>query len=174
MKPLFNWRHQYDQKRDKEEGDAAATINTEPSLTQQSFREDADINVLAKRFGLTDVPLGPIDPSAFRDTTHDPDLRQVLEYQRTARDEFMRLPAKLRRRFHDSPQELWDFIQDPENQEEIVRLGLLTRPADAKPANSTTTSDSATPAPAGTSGDAASKSPPTPPKETPKETPASK
>lgn len=150
MKPRFNWRHQYDDKRDEAEGLAAATFNTEESLTQQSFKDDADLNVIARRFGLNDIPIGQIDPSVFRDTTNDPDLVDVLEAQREARDAFMSLPAKLRRRFHNSPKELWDFVTDPENAEEAIRLGFLTRaapPAAPSPSDATTTP----PAPAGAS-----------------------
>lgn len=127
MKPAFKWRHQYDTERDTEEGNRAAVTCEDPSLTQQQFTDDADINVIAKRFGLSEVPVTPFDPSHFRDTTNDPDLRTVLELQNQAREDFMALPAKLRRRFHDSPQELWDFVQDPENHEEAVRLGILAQ-----------------------------------------------
>lgn len=151
MKPRFKWRHQYDDEADKREGDLAATVNDEPSMTNQQFRDDADLNVLAKRFGLNDIPVGPLDINAFRDTTGDPELRDVLETQRTARDAFMQLPAKLRTRFHNSPKELWDFVTDPENAEEAVRLGFLTPTnSDAEPARPGTPSATGNTAPAPT------------------------
>lgn len=133
MKPRFNWRHQYDAERDAKEGDAAATINLEESLTQQSFREDADLNVLARRFGLSDIPVGTYDPDAFRDTTNDPELAELLDIQRNAKNQFLALPAKLRKRFHNSPNELWAFVTDPENAEEALRLGLLHKIQEQKP-----------------------------------------
>lgn len=146
MKNRFKWRHQYDVDRDDEEGAACATVNDQPSLTQQQFTEDADINTIAHRFGLNQIPVAPVDPAAFRDTTGDPDLAQILSAQNEARENFMALPAKLRRRFHDSPRELWDFVMDPENAEEAVRLGILRKPAE--PALTGTQSDSAATAPA--------------------------
>lgn len=122
---MFKWRHQYDREADEREGDLAALKCEDESLTQQSFTEDADLNVIARRFGINAIPLGPVDPSHYRDTTNDPDLREVLEYQRQAKNAFMQLPAKLRMRFHNSPAELWHFVNDPENGDEAVRLGLL-------------------------------------------------
>lgn len=172
-KPKFIWRHQYDQIRDKEEGDRAALRCEEESLTVQSFTEDADLNVLAKRFGITDIPIGPIDPRLFRDTTNDPDLREVLERTRAAKEYFMALPAKMRTRFHNNMGELWNFVTDPENAEEAVRLGLLTQPNIADAANSSTTSGSAPSAHATTkapSPTASTENPPNPPRG-PKETP---
>lgn len=144
MKPLFKWRHQYDQEADTKEGDNAILECLDESLTQQSFTDDANINIIAQRFGLNEIPSQPLDPSFFRDTTGDPDLRDILEANRTARDHFMSLPAKLRKRFHNSPRELWDFVTDPENAEEAVRLGLLS----AEPAPTGTHSASASTAPA--------------------------
>lgn len=156
MKPRLDWRHQYDTTRDEAEGDAAGLACLDESLTQQHFTEDADLNTIARRFGLTEIPSAPLDPSLFRDTTNDPTLVQILDAQREARDQFAALPWKIRKRFHNSPRELWDFITDPENEEEILRLGLLSRPAgDAATtptptATSTTTTAPATTAPPST------------------------
>lgn len=127
MKNRFSWRHQYDEARDQKEGDLAALRCEDPSLTQQHFTKDADINEIARRFGLNDIPSAPIlDASYYRDTTADPSLMDILEARRAVQDHFMGLPAKLRRRFHNSPSELWNFVTDPENAEEAIRLGLLT------------------------------------------------
>jgi len=163
-RPRFDWRHQYDLDADEREGNAAALNCEDESLTQQSFTQDADLNVIARRFGLNEIPLGTLDASHFRDTTADPDLRDVLEYQRQARDNFMSLPAKLRKRFHNSPNELWQFVNDPENAEEALRLGLLTRMDTAAPAQPGTPTGSASTAPAtGATGPTSTEQPPKPP-----------
>lgn len=174
MKPRFNWRHQYDQDRDKSEGEAAGITCTDEHLTVQSFMEDADLNVLAKRFGLDNIPIAPLDPRLFRDTTNDPDLREVLERGRVAKEYFMALPAKMRTRFHNNMAELWNFVTDPENAEEAVRLGLLTPTNTANDANSSTTSASHPTAPATTtagSSTTSTENPPNPPRGGLKETP---
>jgi len=149
---MFKWRHQYDRDADEREGDLAALKCEDESLTQQNFTEDADLNVIARRFGINAIPLGPLDPSHYRDTTNDPDLRDVLDYQRQAKNDFMQLPTKLRTRFHNSPSELWEFVNDPENRDEVIRLGLLsaepapTSPKPQAPSPSTTSTSDAQPA----------------------------
>lgn len=172
-KPRFVWRQAYDQKRDELEGDLAATRCEDPSLTVQSFTEDADVNTIARRFGITDIPFTPIGEEV-TDLTGAPDLRQILEARREAANHFTALPMKLRKRFRNSPEELWNFLHDPDNRDEAIRLGLITPQTDAPPANSTTSSDSGTPAPAGTSTADASKSTQSTTEKTPKETSASK
>lgn len=130
MKPRFNWRQAYDTERDTKEGDLAATINEEPSLTHQSFTTDCDINVIAQRFGLDKVSdLPPVtDPNYYADLTDVPDLRTLLDIQRDAINKFMDLPPKLRAKFDNDMTKLWDFIQDPDNSQEAIRLGLLVKP----------------------------------------------
>lgn len=130
MKNRIPWRHQYDAERDAAIGDACATINNEPSLTQQHFAENADINILVKRLGLEDAPL-PVeafDPSYYGDFTQVPDLRTALDLVRDAENRFMELPARLRSKFDNSSAKLWSWIQDPDNGPEAVRLGLLQEP----------------------------------------------
>jgi len=167
MKPRFNWRHQYDVERDTKEGDNAALHCEDDSLTVQSFAQDADLNVIAKRFGINAIPTAPLDPALFRDTTNDPDLRQILDAQRNAKEQFLGLPAKLRARCHNNPKELWDFLGDPDNHEEALRLGLLKRldaaPAAPSPSDATTTQA----AHADASPEEPQAAPPAPPKKTP-------
>ncbi|WNK14135.1 MAG: internal scaffolding protein [Microvirus sp.] len=101
----------------------------EDPLTQQQFVEEADINTLVRRFGLDKqpMPVAPFDPSHYGDFSNVPDLRTALDLVNDAKNRFMELPPKLRARFHNAPGELWEFVNDPENADEAVRLGLLGR-----------------------------------------------
>lgn len=130
MKKGIPWRHQYDQERDELEGAACILVNNEPSLTQQHFAENADINVLVKRLGLEDAPLPveALDPRYYGDFTEVPDLRTALDLVRDAENRFMELPARLRAKFDNSSAKLWSWIHDPDNGPEAVRLGLLAEP----------------------------------------------
>jgi len=114
---------------DEKVGLACATKCEDESRTQQQFVEDCDINVLARRFGLTNapMPLGEFNPGAYGDFSDVPDLRTALERVNDAKHKFMDLPAKLRERFNNQPWQMWEFVNDPENAEEAVRLGLLQR-----------------------------------------------
>lgn len=98
----------------------------EQDRTVQSDAEDADINKLVSRFGLTVddparydlVPFGQFDgPADYHGT-----LQAVLD----AKAAFAELPAKLRSRFENDPAQLLAFLADPENRTEAAELGLLT------------------------------------------------
>lgn len=141
MKTRFEYRHQYDDKRDKEERIATAVECLDDSLTVQADAMDTDINVLMKRMGVKDgsmlpASLGVIDPSFYGDFTEVPDLRTALDRTREAMDLFNGLPADIRKRFDHSAWKLHEFVNDPENYEEAIRMGLLHR--NAKPANTST------------------------------------
>lgn len=114
---------------------AAQQINDEPSKTMQGPALEADVNYIAKAYGLTGktLPIPPeaFDPSYYGDLSDVPDLATALNRIRDAEDHFMRLPPDLRRRFHDSPGVLWDFVNNPANSEESIALGLLHRPPEA-------------------------------------------
>lgn len=123
------WRTQYDEKRDALEGELAGKCCKGESLTQQQFTKEADINELVRRFGIDDqiVPPGALDPRYFGDVSDVPDLRTALDRVRNAEAAFMALPAELRLRFNNSAADLWDFVNNPKNDDEAVRLGLLKR-----------------------------------------------
>lgn len=112
----------------------------------QSDAEEADINVLARRFGLTsDVNYHPSDgdydpsmASAFGDFSTAGSFHEALQAQLDAREAFMALPARVRRRFENDPGVLLDFLADPNNRSEAVELGLLTAPVESVIVDSTT------------------------------------
>lgn len=125
----MRFRLPYDEiEADKARG-VTAVENDMPSLTQQSFRDDADLNVLLERFGVREAMnrIVPVDPRFYGDFSNAVDLRDVLDVAREAQHHFMDLPAKLRERFQNDPAKLWEFVNDRDNHDECVRLGLLKR-----------------------------------------------
>lgn len=96
----------------------------DPSLTQQQFAEDADINVMLERFKVTGhLPQGVIPPS-YGDFTGISDYRSAAEAVRRANDSFSDLPATVRARFQNSPQQFLEFCSDPGNVDELRKLSL--------------------------------------------------
>lgn len=51
-------------------------------------------------------------------------VNQVAEIN----EQFQKLPAKIRDRFGNDPQQLLDFVHDPANIEEAVKIGLVDAP----------------------------------------------
>lgn len=124
----IDWRTQYDLEDEIAHGDFTATEFNDPSLTQQQFKQDADLNVIVKRFGITKAHIpapGATDPRYYGDFSDAFDLSEALHRTRTAQEHFESLPAELRNRFANDPVRLLDFVMDPENKDEAVKLGLL-------------------------------------------------
>lgn len=131
----FNWRHQYDEEADEFYGELAKTENDGETLTQQHHAFEADINNIVASFGIKDgaVPPVALDPKYFGDFTDAPDFRQALDNTREAQARFDALPASLRNRFNNDPYQLWQFVMDPAQTDEAVKLGLLHREAEVPP-----------------------------------------
>ena len=125
----LSFRTQYDDARDAEERALSNFTPEGESKTIQAGAEDADINVIIRRMGLMGIMPDPLDLSFYQDASNLPDLRAVLEYGRDAEAAFLALPPDIRKRFHHSPAELWEFVLDENNREEAIRIGLIDKQA---------------------------------------------
>lgn len=107
------------------------TVNLEPSLTQQHFADECDINNIIERYVNTGVLGDPLNPGSvspqFGDfsTSYDFHAAQTLIVQ--AEQAFDALPAAIRNRFHNDPGELLAFLEDESNREEAINLGIVQR-----------------------------------------------
>lgn len=126
MKPPFiRSPYNYDMN---EAGDESGLACKDPTLTQQSFKDEADINTLVERFHLTgEMPQLQQLPS-YDDYTGLFDYQTAMNAVIAARQTFESLPAKTRARFHNEPQEFLEFFEDPENRPEAIRMGLIQAP----------------------------------------------
>ena len=104
--------------------DETALVCADASLTQQQFREETDINTIVNTF----LKTGHLPDSAsmpqYADYSGVFDFKSAMNVVRLADENFMKMPAQVRARFHNSPQEFLDFFADPGNRDEAVRLGL--------------------------------------------------
>lgn len=132
---MINWRRQDDEPRDAIERAATDIFCEDPSLTQQHFARDADLNTIIKRYGITDgaIPPAALDPKYFGDFTDAADFREHLDRVRNAQDRFDALPADIRAAFSNDPVLLHEFVSDPNNVEESIAMGLLKREDGKKP-----------------------------------------
>lgn len=105
------------------------------SATQQSQVDEADLNAIIKRYGI-DGALGlasqrPV--GQFVDLVSAPDYKSALSIVSASREAFAELSADVRKRFNNNPAQFLEFMSDPSNAAEAVKLGLATMPA-AEPA----------------------------------------
>lgn len=96
----------------------------DPTRTQQSQAEEADINTIVRRFGITGKLPDNVRPPTYADFNDVFDFHSAQNAIIAAKDSFMRMPAAIRARFDNDPGLFVDFCSDPENVDEMVKLGL--------------------------------------------------
>lgn len=101
-------------------------ICEDPSLTKQAFKDECDINRIMKKWLKTGV-LTHVSTAAqtFRDVSQGSDYQDLMFKVIEVEDAFSSLPSDVRKKFRNDPVELLDFINDPKNTEEAVKLGLI-------------------------------------------------
>lgn len=108
------------------------SINNEPTLTQQQFKEQCDINNIIKNYTQTgELPLSH-KVGQFLDVSNIQDYHTSLQTVFEAQKAFDSLPSNIRAKFENDPNALVAFIEDDSNYEEALTLGLLSPTAISK------------------------------------------
>lgn len=103
-------------------GTSVLQDNSYESRTNQADAEAADINNIMKRYNYNQLPDVPAVVGEFSQIT---DYHEMALAVRQAEGAFQQLPGALRERFGNNPQTLINFLDDPKNRDEAVRLGLV-------------------------------------------------
>lgn len=97
----------------------------EPTRAQQQFKDECDINNILRQFNITGLlPEAPLSPR-YGDFTGISDYHTALNAVIAAEDGFMALPADIRARFQNDPENLINFLNDASNKDEAIKLGLV-------------------------------------------------
>lgn len=100
-------------------------VGSDKSRTRQSHAKDCDINQIMAKFQRT----GSIDHVATHGARYanieSIDYHTAMNLTRDAEQMFDDLPSSLRKKFENLPGNFMDFVQDPDNLEEMDTLGLL-------------------------------------------------
>lgn len=98
----------------------------EPTLAQQQFKDDCNLNSIMERFNATGEMSHFHNIAAqYGDFTHVTDYQTSLNTIIAAQATFDALPASLRKRFDNDPSQFVDFCSDEKNRDELRSLGLL-------------------------------------------------
>ncbi|MDR1337938.1 MAG: hypothetical protein LBJ73_02830 [Rickettsiales bacterium] len=99
-----------------------------PGRTKQSFKDECDINKIMARIMKTGVDpfIDRVQMGKFLDLEHFPDFMAAQDHINSMYAYFDRLPSSVRALFDNNPSNLVDFLSDPKNKDEAVKLGLLS------------------------------------------------
>ncbi len=120
--PFLRTPYNYD--RDVASNDSGLEC-LDPTMAQQQFREECDINTIMERFGRTGELIAPVRMPQYGDFDGVNDYHSAMNAIVEAQTAFESLPAKVRARFSNDPAEFLEFVYNDENRDEAVRLGLV-------------------------------------------------
>ena len=120
--PFFRTAYNYDTNAASNESGLDCE---DPSLAQQHFKDECDINNILRQFNITGLlPETPLSPR-YGDFTGINDYQSALNAVIAAEDGFMTLPADIRASFGNDPEQLINFLDNPENKDKAIALGLV-------------------------------------------------
>jgi phage internal scaffolding protein len=120
--PFLRTPYNYD--RDAASNDSGLEC-LDPTMAQQQFREECDINTIMERFGRTGELIAPVRMPQYGDFDGVNDYHSAMNAIVEAQSAFESLPAKVRARFSNDPAEFLEFCFNEENRDEAIRLGLV-------------------------------------------------
>lgn len=101
--------------------------------TKQSFQAECDINNIMAKYAKTGVLEHTRNvQGAYGDFSDVPDFQEARNRLIAAEQAFMALPAAVRKRFDNDPEQLVAFIADDKNYDEALKLGLVQKPKGAE------------------------------------------
>lgn len=105
-------------------------VFTEPSRTKQSDMERCDLRYQLARFQKTGL-MGNLrsDEPLYGDFSEVDDLITAQNRLVDLEEQFMSMPAALRKKFDNDPLQMLEWLQKEENFDEAVKYGLLVKKA---------------------------------------------
>lgn len=100
-------------------------FTNETMMTQQSQKEESDIHNILKKHAATGL-LSHVNKykGEYADMSSAPEFQEAQNIIAEAKSVFETVPAKLRAKFHNNPDEFLDFMQNPANRDKIEDMGF--------------------------------------------------
>lgn len=113
---------------------AKGIVFTDPSMTQQHFKDETMIDNILQKYAetgfLTD-PFSPKRPIQFGDFSGVTDFQTAQNAVARATEYFESLPSHIRASFNNSPSDFLQALNDPEQRSKLEDLGFVA-PSEAK------------------------------------------
>lgn len=94
------------------------------SLTSQAMTDEVNINKIMARVLKGQPVLTSVGEPFYGDVSEFGGLQEAIIKVQEADDLFAQYPAELREKFENDPVKFVEFMEDPENLDEAIELGL--------------------------------------------------
>lgn len=117
--------------------DPPKRVTTDPvgeTMTRQAHKDETDINFVLAQYKKSGIAAHLNKYQGQYGEFHDMDYHAAMQLVRDADEMFLSVPAEIRKRFGNDPQEFVDFVTNPDNVDELRRLKLLPKEQPPAPA----------------------------------------
>lgn len=94
-------------------------------ITEQGHQKECDVNNIIKKYDTTGIISHVNNIQAIYADVSEIEFRSSLAKMEEIKGKFMQLPSELRKRFDHEPEKLLGFLDNPNNRNEAVELGLI-------------------------------------------------
>lgn len=102
----------------------------EPTRTKQAFKDECDVNNIVRKINESGIMPPATKQALYGDFSTSQSYQESLNLVIHAQEQFDALPASVRRRFANDPAQFLEFSNDPNNLDEMVKLGLAVKKRD--------------------------------------------
>lgn len=104
-------------------------VVTGATTVKQSFKDDVNINKIMKRYEKNgSLPQMIRDNAGYGDYSDVPSYHEACNKVLFAQMQFDALSVEVKKRFKNDPVEMLEFCFNPDNFDEMVKLGLAIKP----------------------------------------------
>lgn len=98
------------------------------TLVSQEFKDECDINFLMKKYKANGVIKQSLKPPFYGDFASIPDYQEAMNIVNEANTLFSSMSSDVRKRFDNDPAKFLEFCNNPDNGDELIKLGLREPP----------------------------------------------
>lgn len=110
----------------RKNGSRRIQINcSEPLITDQSGKNEADVNNIMKQYAKTGMLPQITIPGQYLDISNLPSLEEAYNIVNRANNLFLELPPTIRKLIDNDPSKLENFISDPNNADLLIKHNIL-------------------------------------------------
>ncbi len=96
--------------------------------TKQSHKSECDVNQILAKYQRTGILEFTSNNEPRYDDVTGLDFQSAMQTVASANSLFAQMPSSLRKRFENDPAKFLNFVDDPKNYDEAVKIGLVTPP----------------------------------------------
>jgi len=102
-----------------------SVIDTGEGLTEQAHKNETDMNYILRDYKRTGFIRHAKDNQGRYDDISVQDFQEAMFVVAEANNMFAELPANIRKDFNNDPSQFLGFVQNPDNQEKLQKMGII-------------------------------------------------